>query len=48
MNIFITGDQSYSNRIKIRKLVQGLKNKEDIAIATLNKQYGADMIMQQQ
>lgn len=47
MKVLITGDTSYSNRIKIRKILLKL-NKSHNIIATFGKIYGVDKIVQQQ
>ena len=46
MKILITGDQNYSNRIKIRTILS--KAYKSNTIATFNKQFGTDVIVQQQ
>jgi len=43
MKILITGDQNYSNRIKIRTILS--KAYKSNTIATFNKQFGTDVIV---
>jgi len=45
MKILMTGDQNYNNRIIIRKVLTTLFNKNNVIIATLGKQFGADSII---